>query len=102
MTDFATDVRLVFTNCTTYNKPESDIVLMCNTLSKLFESRIAPVLAEEEEFVAAAAAAAAVVVPLPVLPVPTAPIVAPSPVASAPPATKKPRTPSTCNRHPRM
>ena len=34
------DIRLVFTNCLTYNRPTDDIVHMCQILSKSFENRL--------------------------------------------------------------
>ncbi|XP_052189164.1 transcription factor GTE8 isoform X1 [Diospyros lotus] len=37
--DFATDVRLTFSNAMTYNPPENDVHLMADTLSKFFEIR---------------------------------------------------------------
>jgi hypothetical protein len=50
VSELADDVRLVFTNCTTYNKPESDIVLMSNILSQVFEQRIKPIIVEDVEY----------------------------------------------------
>jgi len=38
--EFADDVRLIFTNCWTYNLPDSDIYFMAHTLSKLFEKEL--------------------------------------------------------------
>lgn len=43
---FAEDVRLVFFNCRTYNKPDSDIVIMAKVLEELFERRLAAVKAQ--------------------------------------------------------
>jgi len=40
--EFASDVRLVFKNCVTYNQPGSDIVIMANTLADIFEKQYAP------------------------------------------------------------
>jgi len=40
--EFAVDVRLVFKNCITYNQPGSDIVIMANALSDIFEKQYAP------------------------------------------------------------
>jgi len=37
MTEFESHVRLVFNNCYTYNQANSDVVLMGQTLEKLFE-----------------------------------------------------------------
>lgn len=37
--DFAEDIRLVFTNCFSYNPPTSQICHMAGTLSKLFEKK---------------------------------------------------------------
>ena len=39
--DFASDVRLVFTNCYTYNPPEHDVVGMARKLQDVFEMRYA-------------------------------------------------------------
>lgn len=36
-TEFAADVRLIFTNCYKYNPPNHDVVLMCRQLQQTFE-----------------------------------------------------------------
>lgn len=40
-TDFAEDVRLIFTNCYRYNPPDSDVVMMAKKLQDVFETRFA-------------------------------------------------------------
>lgn len=47
--EFAADVRLVFTNCLTYNLPGSEICFMANTLSTYFEKHYKNVKASESE-----------------------------------------------------
>lgn len=39
--DFAEDVRLIFTNCYRYNPPESDVVMMAKKLQDVFEMKYA-------------------------------------------------------------
>ena len=39
--EFATDVRLVFTNCYKYNPPDHDVVAMARKLQDVFEMRFA-------------------------------------------------------------
>lgn len=38
--EFTKDVRLVWNNCFTYNQPGSDVFVMAETLSKLFEEKL--------------------------------------------------------------
>ncbi|XP_020629233.1 bromodomain-containing protein 3-like isoform X1 [Orbicella faveolata] len=45
------DFRLVFNNCITYNKPGEDVVLMCQTLEKVFNQKLATMPAEEFEII---------------------------------------------------
>ena len=40
-TEFATDMRLIFTNCYKYNPPEHDVVAMARKLQDVFEMRYA-------------------------------------------------------------
>ena len=40
-TDFAEDMRLIFTNCYRYNPPDSDVVMMAKKLQDQFESKFA-------------------------------------------------------------
>ncbi|CAF0953142.1 unnamed protein product [Didymodactylos carnosus] len=37
--EFATDVRLIFSNCSLYNGPNTDVVQMCKKVQQLFESK---------------------------------------------------------------
>ncbi|CAF0784933.1 unnamed protein product, partial [Didymodactylos carnosus] len=37
--EFANDVRLIFSNCYTYNGPNTDVVQMCKKVQQLFESK---------------------------------------------------------------
>lgn len=37
--EFASDVRLIFTNCYKYNPPDHDVVAMGKKLQEVFESR---------------------------------------------------------------
>lgn len=37
--EFATDVRLIFTNCYKYNPPDHDVVSMARKLQDIFEMR---------------------------------------------------------------
>lgn len=39
--EFERDVRLIFTNCYTYNAPDSDVVSLCKQAEALFNSKIA-------------------------------------------------------------
>ena len=39
--DFATEMRLIFTNCYKYNPPEHDVVAMARKLQDVFEMRYA-------------------------------------------------------------
>ena len=39
--EFATDMRLIFTNCYKYNPPEHDVVAMARKLQDVFEMRYA-------------------------------------------------------------
>ncbi|XP_020593353.1 transcription factor GTE8-like isoform X2 [Phalaenopsis equestris] len=41
--DFASDVRLTFSNATTYNPPGNDVHVMADAMSKLFEMRWKPI-----------------------------------------------------------
>ena len=43
---FASDVRLVFENCAKYNRPDSDLYLTADKLSKLFEKKFSKVKAQ--------------------------------------------------------
>eukprot|EP01098_Paradermamoeba_levis_P008621 TRINITY_DN3570_c0_g1_i1.p1 TRINITY_DN3570_c0_g1~~TRINITY_DN3570_c0_g1_i1.p1 ORF type:complete len:275 (+),score=40.23 TRINITY_DN3570_c0_g1_i1:332-1156(+) len=47
--EFADDMRLVFSNATTYNPPRSDIWIMANTLSELFEKKLGHAQKKMEE-----------------------------------------------------
>ena len=40
-TEFATEMRLIFTNCYKYNPPEHDVVAMARKLQDVFEMRYA-------------------------------------------------------------
>jgi len=42
-TEFATDMRLIFTNCYKYNPPEHDVVAMARKLQDVFEMRYAKI-----------------------------------------------------------
>eukprot|EP00048_Salpingoeca_helianthica_P022150 m.16627 g.16627 ORF g.16627 m.16627 type:complete len:964 (-) comp6946_c0_seq1:351-3242(-) len=46
-TDFANDVRLIFTNCYKYNPPEHDVVAMCKKLQQTFEYHMAQMPEED-------------------------------------------------------
>ncbi|CAF1407075.1 unnamed protein product [Rotaria sp. Silwood1] len=37
--EFATDVRLIFSNCYLYNGPQTDVVAMCKKVEQMFEDR---------------------------------------------------------------
>jgi len=39
--EFASDVRLVFSNCYLYNRPETDVVAMCKKVEQMFENKYA-------------------------------------------------------------
>ncbi|CAF0868296.1 unnamed protein product [Adineta steineri] len=39
--EFATDVRLIFSNCYLYNGPHTDVVAMCKKVEQLFEDKFA-------------------------------------------------------------
>jgi len=39
--DCISDFNRMFTNCYTYNKPGEDIVIMCQSLEKLFVQKLA-------------------------------------------------------------
>ena len=41
--EFATDVRLIFTNCYKYNPPDHDVVAMAKKLQDVFEMRFAKI-----------------------------------------------------------
>ncbi|EDO31845.1 predicted protein, partial [Nematostella vectensis] len=45
------DFRLMINNCYTYNKPGDDIVLMCQSMDKLFHQKIAMMPPEEKEII---------------------------------------------------
>lgn len=45
---FASDVRLIFTNCFTYNPPDHEVVAMARQLCSLFEMRYAKIRKESE------------------------------------------------------
>jgi len=64
---FNKDVELVFTNCETYNPPDSEIVAVyVKTLREVYTSGMAPLFASmKAEAAAAAAAAAAPAAPVP-------------------------------------
>jgi len=47
--EFAADVRLVFTNCWTYNLPGSDIHVMATTLSGIFEKQFKNIKVKESK-----------------------------------------------------
>lgn len=47
--DCIDDFRLMFNNCITYNKPGEDVVLMCQTMEKVFNQKVATMPAEEFE-----------------------------------------------------
>lgn len=38
--EFASDVRLIFTNCYKYNPPDHDVVSMARKLQDIFEMRL--------------------------------------------------------------
>ena len=46
--DFATDVRLVFTNCYKYNPPDHDVVAMARKLQDVFEMKYAKIPEDNE------------------------------------------------------
>ncbi|CAF4775013.1 unnamed protein product, partial [Rotaria socialis] len=39
--EFATDVRLIFSNCYLYNGPNTDVVAMCKKVEQMFENKYA-------------------------------------------------------------
>lgn len=41
--EFASDVRLIFSNCYLYNRPETDVVSMCKKVEQLFENKYAKI-----------------------------------------------------------
>ncbi|CAF1932643.1 unnamed protein product [Rotaria magnacalcarata] len=41
--EFATDVRLIFSNCYLYNGPQTDVVAMCKKVEQMFEDKFAKV-----------------------------------------------------------
>lgn len=41
--EFATDVRLIFTNCYKYNPPDHDVVAMAKKLQDVFEMKYAKI-----------------------------------------------------------
>ncbi|XP_029185046.2 bromodomain-containing protein 3-like isoform X2 [Acropora millepora] len=45
------DFRLIFNNCITYNKPGEDVVLMCQTMEKVFNQKLATMPPEEYEMI---------------------------------------------------
>ena len=45
--DFASDVRMIFTNCYKYNPPESEIVGMARKLQDVFEMKYAKIPDDE-------------------------------------------------------
>ena len=45
--DFASDVRMIFTNCYKYNPPESEIVTMARKLQDVFEMKYAKIPDDE-------------------------------------------------------
>ncbi|XP_078382273.1 bromodomain-containing protein 3-like isoform X2 [Oculina patagonica] len=45
------EFRLIFNNCITYNKPGEDVVLMCQSLEKVFNQKLATMPAEEYEVI---------------------------------------------------
>jgi len=49
--EFAEDMRLVFTNCWTYNLPSSDICYMANVLSSLFEKQFKDIQYMERNYI---------------------------------------------------
>lgn len=46
--EFAADVRLIFTNCWTYNHPASEIVRQAKVLSSFFEKKFKTIKEFEE------------------------------------------------------
>merc|ERR1712002_579202 len=50
--EFATDVRLIFTNCYKYNPPDHDVVKMARKLQDVFEYKYAQMPDEPEPLVA--------------------------------------------------
>ncbi|ESO06581.1 hypothetical protein HELRODRAFT_64016 [Helobdella robusta] len=50
--DCIKDFNLMFSNCYTYNKPGEDIVIMCQTLEKLFHSKLNEMPAEVSSLLA--------------------------------------------------
>jgi hypothetical protein len=47
------DFRLIFNNCYLYNRPQDDVVLMCQTVEKLFETKLKGMPPEEHEILPA-------------------------------------------------
>ena len=50
--DFEHDVRLVFSNCYTYNAPTSDVVALCKQIEAIFDAKLASALPKSKSFVA--------------------------------------------------
>lgn len=46
--EFADDVRLIFSNCFTYNPPEHEVVGMANRLKKVFEAKLTEIFTNQE------------------------------------------------------
>merc|ERR1712235_183524 len=46
--EFADDVRLIFSNCLTYNPPEHEVVGMANRLKKVFEAKLTDIFTNQE------------------------------------------------------
>ena len=49
--EFERDVRLIFSNCYTYNAPNSDVVSFCKQIESIFESKITSMLPKSKSFV---------------------------------------------------
>jgi len=48
--EFASDVRLIFTNCYKYNPPDHDVVSMARKLQDIFEMRLVIEIFQNLEF----------------------------------------------------
>merc|ERR1711937_989808 len=46
--EFADDVRLIFSNCLTYNPPQHEVVGMANRLKKVFEAKLTEIFTNQE------------------------------------------------------
>ena len=47
--DFASDMRLIFTNCYKYNPPDQDVVAMARELQEIFEMKYAKISDDKKE-----------------------------------------------------